>query len=168
MGMPGSGKSTAGKKLAAKLGLKFIDLDRIIEKKNDKSIAEIFRTEGENTFREQERDCLVEIVRENENCVISLGGGTPCFFDNLKFINSCGISVYIQMPPAALTKRLQQGGADRPLFAGLNENEMLSKVTNLLSERETFYSSANLTVRGTDIDIDELVSSLKKRISSPE
>src|SRR5688500_7926474 len=96
IGFMGSGKSTVGKKLAQKMTLDFIDLDAYIEKQRQKTISYFFENFGEEKFREIERDALAELL-EKDNVVISTGGGTPCFFDNMEKIKKNGISVYIEM-----------------------------------------------------------------------
>jgi shikimate kinase len=161
IGMPGSGKSTVGKKIAARLSLNFIDLDHYIEKKIQKKIQDIFSDEGEMEFRKKERDCLSEILASEKKYLLALGGGTPCYFDNLEKINSAGLSVYIEMPAAALVSRILQGAGERPLFAGLDKNELLIKVNSMISDRERFYSGAAITVHGIDLDIDDLADLLK-------
>lgn len=160
MGMPGSGKTTVGKKLAAKLGLEFIDLDNYIERSSGKKVSELFSAEGESAFRLMEKKCLEEIISSRENFLLSLGGGTPCFFDNLEKINAAGISVYIELPAEALVSRLEQGAGERPMFAGLNREEILKKVNSLLEERKKFYSSARFSISGINLDCNQLAGML--------
>src|SRR5688500_7831796 len=105
LGYMGCGKSSAGKKLANKLGFEFIDLDEMIEKQYQKSVSEIFETEGENKFREYEHNCLKGLL-DKENIVISLGGGTPCYYNNMELINTHGTSIYLKMSTEVLASRL--------------------------------------------------------------
>lgn len=162
MGMPGSGKSTAGKKLAARLSFAFTDLDKFIEEKYQANIAQLFSQEGEAIFREKEKACLEEVAAHGGDRVIALGGGTPCFHTNLSVINAAGISVYLKMPAAALLKRILQGAGERPMFRNMNEELIQKKLVSLLAEREQFYSQAHITVHAADLDIAQLAARIKE------
>ena len=111
----GAGKTTVGKQLADSLGLKFYDLDWYIESRHRKTIAQIFAEMGENGFRELERRLLHEVA-EFEDVVISCGGGTPCFFDNIDYINRQGATVYLKATPDVLFSHLHMGRNVRPLL----------------------------------------------------
>lgn len=161
VGMPGSGKSTAGKKLAARLGLQFIDLDKYIENKTGQKISVIFQEKGEAAFRQIEHECLKEIVTEKTNILVATGGGAPCFHNNMELINSAGISIYVEMPAAVLRSRLMQGNNERPLFSGLSSAQILEKLNSLINERDRYYSSAHITVHGTNLDVDSLAELIR-------
>ena len=125
MGYMGSGKTTFGKQLARKLSYHFFDLDAEIEKNEGLSISEIFSEKGEAYFRETESKILTNLLRNKNDVVLSLGGGTPCFFNNLDLIKKQSLSVYIKLPVKTLAQRLQQSNKNkRPLISGLNSKEL--------------------------------------------
>lgn len=145
VGMPGSGKSTEGKKLSKFLGWNFVDLDRLIENEIGSSISNIFETEGEAYFRAVEKKALHQCFELNHT-VIACGGGTPCFSDNMDEINKHGISIYLKANSAFLCSRIHDNNVTRPMFKGLVEDEILQKVQNLLQTREGFYRKAQLII----------------------
>lgn len=151
----GSGKSTVGKKLANKMNFQFIDLDKFIEDSTGKSITEIFETRGENYFRDIEHKCLRNIENQT-NTLVSCGGGTPCFFDNMQWMNTKGITVYLQMNPLSLVSRLKQGKNERPLLKGKSDEDMLNFISNSLTEREKYYTQAHITVKVEGLKTGEL------------
>jgi shikimate kinase len=155
----GSGKSTLGKKLAKKMQYSFVDLDKFIENKFSSKIPDIFNSEGEDAFRIKERKALEEVVRLDE-VVISLGGGTPCFFDNIRLIQENGISVYLKMPAAALLNRLQNAKVERPLLKGMGENEKMEFIQQQLGEREKFYLRTHLIFNGLNPNVDNLIEQI--------
>lgn len=152
----GSGKSTVGKKLAAKLNLNFVDLDDLIENKYKISIPQLFQKYNEEAFRVIERECLFSTF-ENESTVISAGGGTPCFFDNMDQINNIGISVYLKLHPKSLCNRLVNARKKRPLLNDKSSEEILHYIENHLKLREPFYEKASITVKGENIDVEDLI-----------
>ena len=128
MGYMGSGKSTTGKKLAKLLDYSFIDLDNYIEEEQGKSIPAIFSEQGEEAFRLIEKDAL-NTLRVKENIVISCGGGTPCFHNNISVMNQAGTTVYIKLSPEMLQSRLLVAKEKRPLIENKNAEELLSFYT---------------------------------------
>lgn len=157
-GYMGSGKSAMGKLLASNLGLSFIDLDNYIEGKFHKTIAQIFKSDGEDSFREKEKICLRE-VGEFENVVVATGGGAPCFFDNMEYINKQGISIYLKLSPEQLVERLQKGrNGVRPLISGKSPEELKQFITQTLSYRSQFYEMARVVISGTDAEIVDKIT----------
>ena len=154
IGFMGCGKTTVGKKLAARLSLDFIDLDHIIEESEQMSIVDIFNKKGEVEFRNRETKYLSEIV-ERDNFLISLGGGTPCFNNNINLIKAGGVSVYLKMDSEDLYGRLKQSKSKRPLIAGKSEAELKKYIEITLREREPYYSLADLIVEGKDLDAEK-------------
>lgn len=141
LGMPGSGKSTIGKLLAANINYPFLDLDKEIERRERKSISEIFESSGEKTFREMETEALREVIQKKGSLVISCGGGTPCFNDNMELMNISGLTVYIDVPEATLVERTKRN-TSRPLL----QSDHLTKISLLLNERAKFYTMAKYIV----------------------
>jgi len=155
IGFMGSGKTAMGKLLAKRHGLTFIDLDSYIENKFRKTVAQIFTENGETGFREIEKNCLCEVA-EFEDVVIATGGGAPCFFDNMNFMNQCGETIYIRLTPEHLTERLSSSRAGvRPLLRDKTGEDLLQYITEALQKREPFYLRAKCIIEGTDEEIME-------------
>ncbi|WP_040489760.1 shikimate kinase [Indibacter alkaliphilus] len=161
VGMPGSGKSTFGKQLARQLNFVFWDLDDVIEKGENRKIRDIFYEEGEGKFRELETKHLYKIITGIEGFVLSTGGGTPCFNDNMDLINQESVSVYLDVSMEELLKRLSKDkGGERPMFAGMDKGEIILKLKNLSAQRERYYRQAKIKLSGEDISTELLMSEL--------
>jgi shikimate kinase len=145
IGYMGSGKTTVGRALAKEIGLPFYDLDWYIESRMRKKVSQIFAEQGEEGFRRIERNMLHEVA-EFENIVISCGGGTPCFFDNMDYLNQQAQVVYLKAQPEVLHKHLLMGKGDRPLLKGKTPDELIQFIREQLEKREPFYSKANYTL----------------------
>ncbi len=141
VGYMGAGKTTVGKALAKELGMQFYDLDWYIEGRMRKTVPQLFAERGEDGFREIERRLLHEAA-EFEDVVLSCGGGTPCFFDNMKYMNSQGDTVYLKASPEVLCAHLKMGKTRRPLLEGKDKDELLAFVTEQLARREDYYTKA--------------------------
>ncbi len=169
VGFMGSGKSTIGPILANVLGYHFYDIDKIIEEKAQRSIPEIFRTEGEVAFRELERKTLQEVVSYN-NSVVALGGGTITNPDNLQLAKDNAILVYLKISPEEAFNRIQHHREDRPMLkdaAGntLSGEELKQRIQELLQKRDAYYSQSDITVVTDNlrigVTIDEIVKKLQ-------
>ncbi|NTW25654.1 MAG: shikimate kinase [Lentimicrobium sp.] len=160
VGYMGCGKSTAGKKLAKSLGYHFFDLDEEIEKLTGKNIQQIFSAEGEDAFRILEHSVLVSLSNR-KNIVVATGGGTPCYFDNIKLMKDAGITVYLRMNAESLAKRLLLAKTKRPLIEGITAKELPAFIKEHLSRREDFYNQAKLVVKGESLDLENLIKTLK-------
>ncbi|WP_373494414.1 shikimate kinase [Aquiflexum sp.] len=161
VGMPGSGKSTFGKKLAQQLKFVFVDLDQVIEKETGKSIGKIFEEEGEGKFRDLESFYLEKSLGRIGGFILATGGGTPCFNDNMDLINRESVSIFLDVSLSELYLRLHKGQlGKRPLFAGLDEGEIILKLKNLQSERESYYRQAKIMLSGDDISTEHLISEI--------
>ena len=147
----GAGKSTMGKWLAQVMSLEFIDLDNFIESRQHKTIKEIFAEIGEDGFRQLERRSLEE-VSQFENVIISLGGGTPCFFDNMEMVNQAGTSVYLKPSEAVLLRRLIKGKHKRPLLADKSDDQILQVIREQLAWREPYYLKAHITFEASHLE----------------
>lgn len=160
IGYMGSGKSTLGKRLAGGLNLQFIDMDDYLEERNYKTIPQIFAEEGEEVFRQKERKVLEELS-EFTNVVIATGGGTPCFFDNMRLMNDTGKTVFLDMEPRILAYRLLHSKTERPLIAGKSKTELVAFIDETLKKRRPFYEQAKYRITDPDINLDELFDLLE-------
>lgn len=169
IGYMASGKTTFGRALARSLGWDFIDLDFYIEQRFRKSVREIFASEGEEGFRRKESAMLKE-AGEFEKTVISCGGGTPCFFDNMDFMNRNGATVFLETDPECIVQRLVVNNSRRPLMAGKSEEEIRLEVDKGLKARNPHYSKARIVFSGNSLEtkfqIDSSVEEFKKRFIS--
>ena len=145
IGYMGAGKTTIGKALSKELGVIFYDLDWYIESRMRKTVSEIFAERGEEGFRKIEYNMLHEVA-EFEDVIISCGGGTPCFFDNMDYLNQQGLTVYLKAEPEVLYKHLQMAKVERPLLKGKSKEELLTFIKEQLEKREPFYTKARYTL----------------------
>lgn len=147
----GAGKTTLGKALSKTMNLEFIDLDDFIVARQHKTIKEIFAEVGEDGFRQIERKSLEEVATY-EDVIISLGGGTPCFFDNMEVVRKAGRSVYLKPTEDVLLKRLIIGKHKRPLIANKSDDEILSFIREQLAWREPYYQKAEITFNASNLE----------------
>lgn len=145
LGYMGAGKTTVGKALAQNLKMEFYDLDWYIESRMRKTVKQIFDERGEAGFRKIEYNLLHEVA-EFENIILSCGGGTPCFFDNIDYLNRQGETVYLKATPEVLYGHLKMGKTVRPLLLGKTPDEVKVFIRQQLQEREPFYSKAKHTL----------------------
>lgn len=145
IGYMGAGKTTVGRQLAMALGLQFYDLDWYIEMRYHRKVSEIFAEQGEEHFRDLERRMLHEVA-EFEDVVVSCGGGTPCFYDNMAYMNQQAETVYLKLEPEVLAMHLRMGRTVRPLILGKTEDELLQYIKDSLREREPYYTQAKHTL----------------------
>jgi len=161
IGMPSSGKSTLGKRLARQLGYRFIDTDKLIVKEEGKSINEIFRLHGESYFRAVESRVL-RAIRPESSLVVATGGGMPCFNENMAYIKTAGTSIFLDVPVEELVNRMQQHGQnDRPLF-NHQDPALLESLRQRYQDRRPFYEQADLTVAG-EVESTHLLNQLGAR-----
>lgn len=162
VGYMGAGKTTLGRALAKELGIQFIDLDSHIEERLCKSVSQIFADKGEEGFREIERRMLHE-VGEFEDVVISTGGGTPCFFDNIDYMNAQGTTVYLQVPEERLHERLKIAKSKRPLLKDKNDDEIMQFIKEQLARRDAFYQKAAHTFTSDRLEDKEQIKESVER-----
>ena len=163
IGYMGAGKTTVGKALAKELGIPFYDLDWYIENRRRKTVSEIFAEVGEEGFRQIEHNMLHEVA-EFEDVIISCGGGTPCFFDNMEYLNSQGETIYLKATPEVLHKHLRMGKTIRPLLLDKSPEEMLLFIREQLQHREPFYLKARHTLDVNLLDSYEKINISVARI----
>ena len=145
IGYMGAGKTTVGKALSKELGIPFYDLDWYIENRRRKTIPQLFAEVGEEGFRKIEYNMLHEVA-EFEDVIISCGGGTPCFFDNIDYMNQQGQVVYLKADPEVLYKHLLMGKTERPLLKGKSPEQLIAFIKEQLTQRELFYNRANYSL----------------------
>lgn len=156
-----SGKTTLGKQLAHQLDCPFIDLDQRIEERYHTTIPFFFQHYGEAAFRIIERHILEETA-QYDSAVISTGGGTPCYGDNMQYINAHGCSVFLHMTPAAICSRADKSHKQRPLLADKTPEERLQYVEQQLAQRLPYYQQAHITIDGLDADAKKLAEQLQQ------
>jgi shikimate kinase len=161
IGFMGSGKSHIGQLLSSAMGLHYIDLDKEIEKK-DMSISEIFEKKGEDYFRKLEREALLK-TSALEKTIIACGGGTPCFFDNMEWLNRNGITVFLNPAIEILIERLINEREKRPLLLKKSDNEILNYIIELLKTRMQFYQKADFEIQ--EADEIKIITRIKEIIS---
>ena len=160
IGYMGAGKTTVGKALAKELGVTFYDLDWYITSRMRKTVGQIFEERGEAGFRQIERSMLHEVA-EFENVIISCGGGTPCFFDNIDYMNQQAPVVYLKAAPEVLYKHLAMSKNDRPLLRGKSQEELIVFIREQLEKREPFYTKAHYTL---DVSLMDDYSKIHKSV----
>jgi len=170
LGFMGSGKSFLGRWLSEKYNLNFLDLDEYIEESMNLSIPQIFSRIGEDGFRENEANLLRKTVDFSNN-IISCGGGTPCFYDNMEWIKDYGISIYLKTSEELLFKRLNNQKSGRPLISGMSDDDLRNFISMKLTEREIFYKQADYIHlqwedNVTPLDLEKFISDKLQRNGS--
>lgn len=168
IGYMGAGKTTVGKALAKELGIMFYDLDWYIETRMHKTVKQIFDESGEDGFRQIEHNMLHEVA-EFENIVLSCGGGTPCFFDNMDYMNQLGETVYLKASPETLYAHLKMGRGVRPLLLNKTSEEVQVFIREQLQKREPFYEKAkhifDVNVMDNFDKINETVAQIRQLLN---
>ncbi|MBD5296207.1 MAG: shikimate kinase [Bacteroides sp.] len=169
IGYMASGKTTLGRAFARATGMQFIDLDFYIEQRFRKSISQIFAEEGEERFREIEREMLHE-AGEFCDAVISCGGGTPCFFDNMDFMNERGTTVWLRASVDRTVHRLLEAKTRRPIVERIPREELSDFIATHLNERIPYYSKARIEFDSNELEfrrqIDEQVNRLRSLLET--
>ena len=163
IGYMGAGKTTIGKVLARETGMEFYDLDDYIVGRFHQKIPDIFAERGEDGFREMERRMLHEVA-EFENVVISCGGGTPCFFDNMDYMNLQGETIFLDAPPEVLKEHLLMGKTVRPLIQGKSPEELTAFIEESLQKRRPFYQKAKHSLKIEVIHTKEQIKNYVNQI----
>ncbi len=165
IGYMGAGKTTLGKAFARAMGLSFVDLDWYIEERFHKTVSQIFSDKGEEGFRELEKRMLHE-TGDFEDVVISVGGGTPCFFDNMDYMNEVGETVFLDVNVKVLFRRLKIAKQQRPLLAKKTDEELMAFIEEALQKRLPFYTKAKHVFNGEQLEdrrqIQQSVERLKE------
>lgn len=163
IGFMGCGKSTGGKKLSARMNLPLFDIDKIIEASYGLTVSELFAAKGEEHFRKIERDSLHDTLIQR-SAIISCGGGTPCYYDNMGWMKENGVTVYLKCSPGFLFSRLHLKKAKRPLIANMDDAELQTYILDKLQQREVYYNKADIIFSPEDTDYDVLQDKLEHYI----
>ena len=161
IGFMGSGKTHWGTRIAEKLHIPFYDLDAVIMQSEGMTISEIFINKGEEYFRYTEKQMLEDLVNREENFVLSAGGGTPCFFNNIDFMKRNGKVLWLNTSLEALNDRLLKERMSRPLLRGITESGLRAYIIRKLSERKMYYEQADLMVHEESTDLDSFINILR-------
>jgi shikimate kinase len=161
IGYKSSGKTTIGKKLATRLKLKFIDLDQVIEKREGKSVPELYILLGDDGFRLKEWEALKEIVKEN-NLVISTGGGAPCHCDNMNLMEKYGEVIYLKLDSDTLVSRLKDATKDRPIVLNKSDEQLRQYVSDLRERCEHHYNRAKYIINGKNLTVENIIKVLNE------
>ncbi len=156
----GSGKTHWGRLLSEKLGIRFFDLDEEIVEAAGKPITEIFATTGEEHFRMLEKDVLHQLTENHESFIMACGGGTPCYFNNIEFMNQAGTSVWINTPVETLFSRLVNQKSNRPLIRDLSDDQLRGFISKKFSDRRMYYEQAELVVDEEPVELDKLIETI--------
>ncbi len=164
LGYMGCGKTHISKRLSRELNYDFIDLDTAISRKNKLSIPDIFKQKGEIFFRQQERAVLEEILATRKDGILSLGGGTPAYYNNMEVINQNSVSFYLQTSVPILNERLLRQKHKRPLIARIPDEDLPEFIAKHLFERIPFYSKAQFTINTLGRESDAIIAEIISRI----
>lgn len=159
-GFMGAGKSHWGRILAERLELPLFDLDEQIVNSEGRSINEIFASEGEEEFRVREKEVLHILTESHDSFVMSCGGGTPCYFNNIGYMNDSGTTVWINTPLTQLFTRLQNQRLHRPLLRELDDEQLRAFILKKLSDRKIYYSQCRVILSEDELTIDKLIETL--------
>ena len=151
IGYMGAGKTTVGKVLSRQLELSFIDLDHYIEGRYHKTVGQLFAEKGEDAFRDIERRMLREVAAF-EDVLVSTGGGAPCFFDNMEFMNRTGKTVFLNVHPDVLFRRLRVAKQQRPILQGKEDDELKAFIVQALEKRAPFYHQAQYIFNADELE----------------
>ena len=157
----GCGKSSLGRKIAKRGGMRFVDMDSVIEEREGASVSDIFYYQGEEYFRGKERELIEELAAEQDDVVVSTGGGVPTWQDNMARMNEIGECVYLRRTAEQIASRLSPHGRQkRPKLRGLNDEELVAFMTTNMAEREPFYSQARHCVDCVSLSDEELIEKI--------
>jgi len=160
----GSGKTLVSKELSVLNNFKIFDLDTEISKQNNRSITEIFKEKGEIFFRKTEKEVLEKILSSEKNIILSLGGGTPCYYNNIDSINEKTISVFLKTNVKTLAQRLSSEKDKRPLIQNISNEDLPEFIAKHLFERNPFYNQAKITINTDNLSAREIAEEILTQI----
>jgi shikimate kinase len=158
VGYAGSGKSTLGRHLARRLSCQVVDTDKRVEQMVGASVADIFHYEGEEYFRQAEREALESALSSGDTLIISTGGGLPTWRDNMEWMNGVGVTIYLKRTPEQILSRLSAYGREkRPMFRGKSDEELLEFMREQMAMREEYYAKSKISIDCTSMSDDAAV-----------
>lgn len=167
LGFMGNGKTTIGRKLASRIGYQFIDLDEEIAGETGLTVEEIFFQYGEHFFRQKEHEELLRVCK-TDNSVIAVGGGTPCFFDNMEIMNREGITIYLKLSEEEILQRIlalpPESIQSRPLIANKSEEELKTFIHEVLKKRESFYNQSKIIIKNHHNEIERTIENILSQL----
>ncbi|MGC4130637.1 MAG: shikimate kinase [Bergeyella sp.] len=166
IGYMGCGKTHISKLLSKRLNFKGIDLDMVISENDGLSVSEIFQTKGELYFRKRERALLETLLKSEKETILSLGGGTPVYYNNIEIINEFSVSIYLRTNIPTLTERLLRQKSKRPLIAKLNDEDIPEYIAKHLFERNPYYNQAYITVDTDNKKDTEIVEEIVEKLTA--
>ena len=161
VGYMGAGKTTAARRLAHRLGWETVDTDALFEEKYKMSVCDFFNKYDEALYRKLESEVL-KATESLESTVISTGGGTACYFDNMEWMNQHGLTVFMRISPQAAVDRVIHSRHKRPLVEGKSEEELTEFVNRHYASRMPFYEQAKITVKSEDLDVEGMMNLIKE------
>jgi shikimate kinase len=160
IGFMGSGKTHWGQLLSQKLSIPFFDLDEQVVSHEGKLIVEIFAENGEEYFRMLEKDVLHIITESHEKFVMACGGGSPCYFNNIDYMNQSGTTVWINTPPDTLFQRLIKEKEKRPLIKGLTNEQLKNYISKKFADRRIYYEQADVVIDEEPVQLEKLLEKI--------
>lgn len=160
IGFMGAGKTHWGRLLSEKLGIRFFDLDEQVAEHAGKTIPDIFAAEGEEYFRLLEKEVLYIITESHDSFVMACGGGSPCYFNNIDYMNEAGTTVWINTPLSILFERLVKEKDKRPLIRQLSEEQLQAFIGKKFADRKIYYEQAEITVEDEPLELDALIEKI--------
>lgn len=160
IGFMGSGKTSLGKKLAGAMQVQFFDLDQKIEEYTAKDIPTIFQQQGEGVFRQIEAEILRKTIDLNQHFVLSCGGGTPCFHQNMEYMKSLGTTIFLDVDQEILLGRLRKNNSGRPLITKMSDDEMKRFIEGQISERRKYYLQSKYILNANNPTIAQILKLL--------
>ena len=155
-----SGKTYWGKALSRKLDIPFFDLDEHVVAAEGRSINDIFAQDGEEYFRRREKEILHIITESHETFLMACGGGTPCYYNNIEYMNASGITIWINTPIETLFERLKKERDHRPLIRNLDDDQLKSYIIKKFSDRKIFYEQAKIIADEENINLEDFVEKI--------
>jgi shikimate kinase len=160
LGFMGAGKTHWGRQLSAKMGIPFFDLDEQVVNAEGHTIAEIFELNGEECFREKEKEILHIITESHSSFVMATGGGTPCYFNNVEYMNQSGTTVWIHTPAQILFNRLLKEKDHRPLLKNLSTDQLMGFITKKYGDRTIYYEQASIIIEDEEIALEKFIDKI--------